>query len=147
MEIPSLEVTNKTESLFRNILIFEQCHHFSDSYIINYMILLDGLINAPKDVEMLVQNGVIKYCLGSNEAVASLFNNLCKHIRLRVDNFYYSKLCGELNAHASTTWHRWKAILKHDYFSHLWAIISVIYAFVLLVLAVLQTVSGFTSNK
>lgn len=147
MEIPRLVVTDQTESLFRNIMMFEQCHYFSDSYIIDYIAFLDGLINTPKDVEMLVQNGVIQNWLGNNEEVASLFSSIFKQTRLRGDNFYYSNLCRELNAYAGTAWHRWKAILKHDYFNHPWAIISVIYAFVLLVLTVLQTVSGFTSNK
>ncbi|KAJ8437765.1 hypothetical protein Cgig2_024069 [Carnegiea gigantea] len=59
MEIPRLVVTDQTESLFRNIMVFEQCDYFSESYIIDYVTFLDGLINTPKDVEMLIQNEVI----------------------------------------------------------------------------------------
>uniref|UniRef100_A0A7C8ZPV6 Uncharacterized protein n=1 Tax=Opuntia streptacantha TaxID=393608 RepID=A0A7C8ZPV6_OPUST len=147
LEIPRLVLTDQTESLFRNVMVFEQCHHFSDSYIIDYFAFFDGLINTPEDVEMLVQNGVIENWLGNNEEAAALFANIFKQTRLRGDNFYYSNLCRDLNAYANTAWHRWKATLKHEYFNHPWAIISVIYAFVLLVLTVLQTVSGFTSNK
>lgn len=144
LEIPRLAVTDETESLFRNIMVFEQCHYYFDSYIIDYFAFLDGLINTPKDVELLVKSGIIENWLGNNEEVANLFNNIFKQTKLRGANFYYSALCKDLNAYANTPWHRWKATLKHDYFNHPWAIISVIYAIVMLILTVLQAVSGFT---
>lgn len=143
LEIPRLILADDTESLFRNIMVFEQCHYYFDSYIIDYFAFMNGLVNTPKDVETLVQHGIIQNWLGSNEQVANFFNNIFKQIRLRVDNFYYSHVCRDLNTYASTPWHRWKAILKHDYFNHPWAAISVIYAIVILILTVLQVVSGF----
>uniref|UniRef100_A0A7C9A3Z6 Uncharacterized protein n=1 Tax=Opuntia streptacantha TaxID=393608 RepID=A0A7C9A3Z6_OPUST len=143
LEIPRFAVTDQAESFFRNIMVFEQCHHYSNSYIIDYFAFLNGLINTPKDVEVLIQSGIIENWLGSNEEVANFFNNIFRQTRLKEGNFYFSDLCKGLNAYASTPWHRWKAILKHDYFIHPWAVISVIYAVVMLVLTVLQTIEGF----
>lgn len=143
LEIPRFVVTDDTESLFRNIMVFEQCHYYFDSYIIDYFAFLDSLINTPKDVSILVQSGVIENWLGNNEEVADLFSKLFKQTRLKGSNFYYSTICKDLNAYAGTPWNRWKAILKHDYFNHPWAAISVIYAIVMLILTVLQVVTGF----
>lgn len=144
LEIPRFVLTDQTESLFRNIMVFEQCHHYFNSYIIDYFAFLNGLINTTKDVEVLVQCGIIENWLGSNEDAANFFKNIFRQTRLKGANFYFSNQCTGLNAYASTPWHRWKAILKHDYFNHPWAVISVIYAVVMLVLTVLQTISGFT---
>ncbi|KAL9233883.1 hypothetical protein vseg_008819 [Gypsophila vaccaria] len=143
LEIPRFKVTDDTETLFRNIMAFEQCHYYYDSYIIDYFALLDSLINTPKDVEILSRKGIIENWLGNNEEVANLFSKIFKQTRLKDPNFYYSGICRDLNAYASSSWHRWRAILKHDYFSHPWAAISVVYAIVILILTVLQVVTGF----
>lgn len=143
LEVPRFVVTDDTESLFRNIMVFEQCHYYFDSYIIDYFAFMDSLINTPKDVGILVQSGVIENWLGNNEEVANLFSNIFKQTRLKGSDFYYSGICKDLNAYAGTPWNRWKAILKHDYFNHPWAAISVVYAIVMLILTVLQVVTGF----
>ncbi|KAL2924701.1 hypothetical protein RDABS01_007374 [Bienertia sinuspersici] len=143
LEIPRFRVTDDTESLFRNIMVFEKCHYYFDSYIIDYFAFLDSLINTPKDVAILVQSGVIENRLGSNKEVADLFGKIFKQTTIKGSNFYYSRICKELNAYASTPWNRWKAILKHDYFNHPWAAISVVYAIVMLILTIIQAVTGF----
>lgn len=143
LEIPRFVVTDDTETMFRNIMVFEQCHYYFDSYIIDYFAFLDSLINTPKDVAILVQSGVIENWLGNNEEVANLFSKIFKQTRLKGSNFYYSSICKDLNAYANTPWNRWKAILKHDYFSHPWAAISVVYAIVMFILTVIQAVAGF----
>ncbi|KAK9682660.1 hypothetical protein RND81_10G087600 [Saponaria officinalis] len=143
LEIPRIKVTDDTETLFRNIMVFEQCHYYYDSYIIDYFALMDSLINTPKDVEILSQRGIIENWLGNNEEVANLFSKIFKQTRLKDPNFYYSGICRDMNEYASRSWHRWRAILKHDYFSHPWAGISVFYAIVVLILTALQVYTGF----
>lgn len=143
LEIPRILVADNTDSLFRNVMMFEQCYYYFDSYIIDYFAFLDCLINTPKDVAILVQSGVIENWLGNNEEVANLFSKIFKQIRMKNSSFYYSSVCKELNAYAGTPWNRWKAILKRNYFNHPWAAISVIYAVVLLILTVMQVITGF----
>ncbi|XP_057520260.1 UPF0481 protein At3g47200-like [Amaranthus tricolor] len=143
LEIPKFVVTDDTESLFRNIMVFEQCHYFFDSYIIDYFAFLDSLINTPKDVAILIKSGVIENWLGNNEEVVNLFSKIFKQTRLKSSNFYYSCTCQQLNAYASIRWNQWKAILKHNYFNHPWAAIGVVYAIVMLILTVIQVVTGF----
>ncbi|KAL9239869.1 hypothetical protein vseg_014148 [Gypsophila vaccaria] len=143
--IPRLQVTDDTESLFRNIMAFEQCHHYYDSYIIDYFAFLNSLINTAEDVEILVKRQIIENWLGNNDEVANLFSKLFKEIRLQDAKFYYSGVCRDLNAYAKTRSHRWKAILKSKYFNHPWALVAFGYAIFVMILAVLQVLSGFKS--
>ncbi|KAL9239871.1 hypothetical protein vseg_014150 [Gypsophila vaccaria] len=146
LHIPSFIIQDTTEPLFRSILLFEQCLHYFDSYFIDYIYFVFHLIKSPRDVRILVRNGIIDGWLASDEEVANLFNGITNSIPINLPNYYYSTIARDLNAYATTPWHRWKVILKRDYFSHPWAIVSFIYAILLLILTLLQAISGFTSN-
>ncbi|GFS35328.1 hypothetical protein Acr_00g0039140 [Actinidia rufa] len=150
LTIPKLKVNESTETLFRNLIAFEQCDHQRE-YISSYIIFLDILINTPKDVDLLVKCGIIENFLGDSEPdserVSNLFNNLCKETITEYSTFYYADICRQLNAYHRNFWHQWRAtcyrwnvILKRDYFSTPWSVISVIAATVLLLLTVTQTV-------
>ncbi|KAH9753102.1 DUF862 domain-containing protein [Citrus sinensis] len=60
--IPKLKLQLETESLFRNLVAFEQ-RHYSENYINDYVFLIHHLVNTTKDVELLVQNGIIENCV------------------------------------------------------------------------------------
>ncbi|XP_059640858.1 UPF0481 protein At3g47200-like isoform X2 [Cornus florida] len=143
IEIPHLEIDDLTEILFRNLIAFEQCH-YAYKYIIQYMALMDSMINTPKDVELLIHHKIITSRLGSNEDISTLFNKICKEVVLG-HNFYFLSLCDNLNAYCTTPWHKWKATLKRDYFNKPWAIVSVIAAIVLLILTFVQAVCSLIS--
>ena len=57
-------------------MALEQCHYPNEAYICNYVLLLDSLINNKDDVDLLVEEGIIVYSLGNNEAVADMVKNL-----------------------------------------------------------------------
>ena len=76
LKVPRLTVDDATEVRFRNLMALEQCHYPSESYICNYIMLLDCLISTREDVELFVENKIIINGLGSNEAVATMVNNL-----------------------------------------------------------------------
>ncbi|XP_021835110.2 UPF0481 protein At3g47200-like [Spinacia oleracea] len=137
--IPKLEVEDHTESILLNLSVFEQCHYHSDSYIVDYILLMDVLITTLKDVDILLSSGIITNALGNNEEVAHLFNTICRETNYEAHKFYYTDICRRLVAHSKAPWNRWKATLKHDYFNNPWTIISVIAAIVLLILTVVQT--------
>ncbi|GMH11324.1 hypothetical protein Nepgr_013165 [Nepenthes gracilis] len=146
LAIPPLKLEDITESLFRNLIVYEQCHYYFDSYIIDYIAFLDFLINTPKDVEILVRNGIIENWLGNNEEASNLFSSLFKEIRLAGSNFYYSGICQDLKKYSNRRCNQWIALLKHNYLNHPWATISIIYAFILLILTIIQAVTGIISN-
>ncbi|KAG6701218.1 hypothetical protein I3842_08G154700 [Carya illinoinensis] len=79
-EIPYIGLDNSTETIYRNILAFEQCHYPSDSHFTDYIVLLTFLINTPEDVELLIRKGIIINGLRKNDAVPSLFDDLGTNI-------------------------------------------------------------------
>ncbi|EEF46993.1 UPF0481 protein At3g47200 [Ricinus communis] len=139
LEIPYIRVSEITEAFFRNLIAFEQCHCHT-SYISDYIVIMDSLINTPHDVEVLVKYGIMKVMLANNVEASTLFNNLAKEILYDSHVFYYSLLCEDLNTFCKVRWHRWKATLKHNYFNTPWTAISVIAGVILLVLTFIQAV-------
>lgn len=145
--IPKLEVEDHTESILLNLSAYEQCHYHSDSYIVDYVLMMDVLITTLKDVDILLSSGIITNALGNNDEVANLFNTICRETNYEAHNFYYTDICRRLVAHSKAPWNKWKATLKHDYFNNPWTIISVVAAIVLLILTVVQTVCSVIALK
>lgn len=139
LQIPELMVGNYTESKLRNLVAFEQCHYPRESFVIDYVLFVDSLIYDRKDVEVLVNNGIILNSPGSSEDVYRLFSNISKGTTYSHRNFYYADICRRLNEHCETPWNRWKVILRQDYFNNPWSVISTVAAIVLLILTVIQT--------
>ncbi|KAM7493063.1 hypothetical protein LguiB_027672 [Lonicera macranthoides] len=113
-------------------MTLELCHYPSDSYIIDYILFMDYLINTPKDIDQLVQSGILVNWPGDSKAAAHLINNLCINITVDDNNFYFFDLCDALNEYYETPMHKRKAILRRDYFNTPWKTASTIAAFVLL---------------
>lgn len=144
LKIPKLLVYDGSEPLLRNILIFEQFYCYSDSYyFFNYIYFLDQLIDGVKDIEMLRQKGILNNDFGSDQDAADLFNQFGKNLPSAGSNYIYSGDSNNLNDYASKPWNKWKAILWSNYFNHPWAIISLIAAVILLILTILQAITGF----
>ncbi|KAK3205156.1 hypothetical protein Dsin_019202 [Dipteronia sinensis] len=139
LEIPHLKVVKETELLFRNLLAFEQCHGTTNC-INDFVVLINHLVNTPKDVDLLIQFGIIENWLPDSVGVSTLFHNLVKETSIIPGNFYFSLLVEDMNTYCRTPWHRWKATLKQDYFRNPWTGISVLAAIVLLGLTFIQTV-------
>ncbi|KAA8525414.1 hypothetical protein F0562_007268 [Nyssa sinensis] len=139
LEIPCFKIQDKTIPSIRNLMALELCLYPYDSYIIDYIFFMDYLINTPKDVDLLVQNGILVNWLGDSGEAANFFNSLCTEITVSSKNFYFSSLCEDLNAYYKDPWHMWKATLKRDYFSTPWRIASTTAAIILLVLTFIQT--------
>ncbi|KAH9783173.1 DUF862 domain-containing protein [Citrus sinensis] len=132
-----VKISESTEVLFRNLQAFERLR-CDTRYINDYVIIMNYLVNTPQDVELFVQSRVIENWLWDSEAVSTLFHNLVQETSLSAIDFQYSDLIENLKAYCGHRWHRWKAILKQDYFNNPWASISVIAAVILLVLTAIQ---------
>ncbi|MCI30165.1 hypothetical protein A2U01_0051374, partial [Trifolium medium] len=64
LEIPQLKVEDGTEILFRNMVALEQCHYPYESYITDYVAVLDFLVNTGRDVDILVRQKILVHWLG-----------------------------------------------------------------------------------
>ncbi|XP_028788920.1 UPF0481 protein At3g47200-like [Neltuma alba] len=138
LEISRLRIKDATETLLRNLIAYERCH-LHDNYMNDYLFILDRLIETPGDVELLMHCGIIETKLSGTQEVASLINELSPGITMARSRFYFSDLCEEVSEYYRVPWHKWRLILKEDYFSNPWAIISVIAAVSLLLLTFVQT--------
>ncbi|KAL2323289.1 hypothetical protein Fmac_027668 [Flemingia macrophylla] len=140
LEIPQLKVEYWTESFFRNMIALEQCHYPYESYITDYANLLDFLVNSGKDVDILIQKGIIVNRLGDPDRVADMFNGLLNNITQINGNPHYHTMCGQLNAFHRNPWQKWKWNLRHDYFNTPWKTAATVTAILLLILTLVQSV-------
>ncbi|KAG6700732.1 hypothetical protein I3842_08G127300 [Carya illinoinensis] len=138
-EIPCMTLYDSMETIYRNIIAFEQCHYPYDPQFTNYIGLLNFLINTPKDVDLLTgKKKIIINWLGSSDAVASFVNNLDTNVVYDGSKSNYRGLFQDLNAFFEDPKHTWKATLKRDYFSTPWGIASTAAAVILLLLTLGQ---------
>ncbi|KAM6549622.1 hypothetical protein CsatB_021298 [Cannabis sativa] len=136
ISIPPLLIQETTETVFRNLISLEQCCPNYKPIITCYAVLLDNLIDSSADIQVLEKNKVIDNWLNVDDAT-KFFNRL--YIDTYVKENYYYSLTSEVNEYCRQRRHKYRRILKRDYFKHPWALISVIAAFVALVLTFLQT--------
>ncbi|KAI7998188.1 UPF0481 protein [Camellia lanceoleosa] len=148
VKMPPLCIQEATESIFRNLIAFEQRSFGSSDHIASYAFLMRSLLRSSQDVELLQKNGIIRNDL--SEDVPNFFKCMCDGVVL--NDFYFSRLCEEVNDYSRSWlhWRRLKAIvnvkcheymliLRRDFFPNPWSIISFIAAVVLLIFTAMQT--------
>ncbi|KAG2669241.1 hypothetical protein I3760_14G025600 [Carya illinoinensis] len=133
LEIPPLRVDDKTECLFRNLMALEQCHYPYETYICDYIVLLDDLITTKADVRLLVEKKIIVNELGSSAAVTKLVNNLAQEIE-ESGNHDYGKLCEKLNDYCERDWNRLVGTLTRVYFTDFFKGTATVVGIIVLVL-------------
>ncbi|KAK4270555.1 hypothetical protein QN277_023578 [Acacia crassicarpa] len=134
LQIPQLKIEDITECVLRNLIAFEQCHYSGEPYICNYVSFIDSLIHTKEDVELLVEKEVIVHELGSDKEVATLVNNLCKH--LVTDKTCYKSTIDHLNEHYQNVWNHTMASLMLVYFRDTWRASSTVVGIAILIFAV-----------
>ncbi|XP_031372124.1 UPF0481 protein At3g47200-like [Punica granatum] len=144
LSIPHMFMGDYTETIYRNLLAFEQCHYLDDSWFTAYFSFMDQLIDTPKDIDLLVECGIIENTLGDSLQAANIFNSLAQGL-LMTGESHYAHLRKQLLTYYKVPWHKWKAALRQNYFNTPWAGISVIAAVILLLLTVVQTVFSVIS--
>lgn len=126
LEIPQLVINDSTRYIALNLMAFEQCCYWQcGSVVTSFMNFMDGLINDARDVSHLHHKKIILHRLGSDKAVAHLFNHLCKEMNFDTDDLgYLSSVSNDVNIYISKKRRRWMASLRHEYLQHPWKIIS-----------------------
>ncbi|KAM7493034.1 hypothetical protein LguiB_027643 [Lonicera macranthoides] len=134
--MPCFRLEDNTKTFIRNLMTLELCHYPSDSYIIDYIIFMDDLINTSEDVDLLTKNGILVNWLGDSKAAANLFNSLSINIVFDDYNFFFSHICEKLYEYYKVPKHKWKATLRRDYFGTRWKTASTVAAILLLYIVV-----------
>lgn len=138
LEIPTITVGDYTEPLYRNIIVFEQCH-CSDKIFLDYITLLSCFIRSPADADILIRSEIFVNYLGNAKDVPKLFSSLCQEV-VTSTRSHFQSLSEDLHAYCTIRRNRWKAVLRRDYFQNPWSVASVIAAVFLLILTCIQAI-------
>ncbi|KAA8529952.1 hypothetical protein F0562_034444 [Nyssa sinensis] len=139
LRLPVIVVDDSTESLFLNLIAFERFHVGTGNEITSYIFFMDNIIDNAKDVSLLHSYGIIQNAIGSDKAVAKLFNSLSKDITLDPESSL-DLVHKAVNKYCEQRWNEWRANLIHTYFRNPWACLSVIAAVFLFALTIAQTI-------
>ncbi|XP_039159009.1 UPF0481 protein At3g47200 [Eucalyptus grandis] len=139
LKLPLFMVDDTTESMFLNVMTFERLHINAGNEVTSYVAFMDKIINNEEDVALLHTEGIIQNNFGSDKAVADLFNSLCTDVTLPF-NKNLDDVQQKISKHCKTRWNIWRANLNHNYFKSPWTILSLIAAFFLFALTIIQTV-------
>ncbi|KMS94713.1 hypothetical protein BVRB_016010, partial [Beta vulgaris subsp. vulgaris] len=140
LEIPTIWIQDSTMTILLNVSAFENCHlKINDAIIASYVVFMECLIKSPEDVGHLHRYGIIQHLLGHDGEVVDMFKSISKEILVDAQTGYYSKLSEQVNAYYNQRRNRWRASLLRKYFNNPWAIISLIAAFILLLLTAIQS--------
>lgn len=144
LKLPQIVVDDTTESMYLNLIAFERLHVGAGNEVTSYIFFMDNIIDSARDVSLLHSSGVIQNAVGSDKAVAKLFNSLSKDVTLdpqsRLDEVHK-----KVSNYCKKPWNAWRADIMHNYFRNPWAILSVIAAIFLFALTIIQTVYSVLS--
>jgi hypothetical protein len=146
LHIPCLPIDDKSGTLFRNLLAFEQSCPALGNDIASYVYFMSQLINVPDDVSLLARKGVIVHQLDSDEEVSSLFSKLFEYVvyDFSAEN-YLKSLCQTLEAHYQNRLNRWMAWLWHKHFSNPWLGFTALASILMVFCSIGQTILAFLS--
>ncbi|XWS10693.1 hypothetical protein CRYUN_Cryun38cG0019400 [Craigia yunnanensis] len=147
MKIPTFVIDNNTERLFHNLISYELFVQGS-TYVIDYVTLMDNLVNTANDVQLLRSCGVIENMLGDDEAVVQMLNKLLDNVTLSGDTFSYKGIFSDVKQHCARPYYILMAIVKHETSRNPWRTIGYVAGLVAAVVTVIQFIlSFFTQNK
>ena len=112
-------------------------------YVIDYVTLMDNLVNTANDVRLLRSCGVIQNMLGDDEAVAQMLNKFRDCVPLCSDTFFYEETIVNVQEYCQWPWNTWKAKLKHDCFRNPWVPISHILALLFFLIKIISFILSF----
>lgn len=100
---------------------------------------MDEIINNERDVALLHSNGILRHGIGSDKAVADLFNSLSKEVTPDPGSSI-EEVREQLSNYCRSYYRKWRANLCDTYCSSPWKVLSIIAAIILFALTITQTV-------
>uniref|UniRef100_A0A5B7CAH4 Uncharacterized protein n=1 Tax=Davidia involucrata TaxID=16924 RepID=A0A5B7CAH4_DAVIN len=136
--LPPITVDESTKAKFLNLIAYEMCPDAPNDFqwVTSYVCFLDSLIDHPEDVKLLRSAKILNNCLGSDDEVADLFNQIA--IDLVPHPCAYSFVKGEIQKHYDDKGKTYMAQLKHQYFKNPWTVFALAGAILALFLSAVQ---------
>ncbi|KAK9987237.1 hypothetical protein SO802_032188 [Lithocarpus litseifolius] len=144
--LPPRTVDNSTRPMFLNLIAYEMCLDFQNDFAItSYISFLDSLIDEPSDVKMLRKAGILYNCLGSDDEVVRIFNEIGTDL---VPNpKIYSDVKSQIQNLYKKQGRTWIAQVFHEHFSSPWAFTAFFGALLVLALTITQTWYAVDSSR
>ncbi|MCL7027180.1 hypothetical protein MKW94_012510 [Papaver nudicaule] len=139
LRLPVVVIDDTTESTLLNLMAFERFHVGTGNEITSYVCFMDNIIDSSDDVKILRSSGVLHNSIGSNKAVAKLFNDMTKDVTPDPESRLEKIVQKQLDEYCRSQWNEWRANLSHTYFKNPWALLSLLAAVLLLALTITQT--------
>ncbi|XP_057732941.1 uncharacterized protein LOC130948250 [Arachis stenosperma] len=143
LQLPELRVDGSTPHIFFNLVAYEMCPDFHNSFeISSFLVFMSSLIDQPEDVKELRMAGIIINELANDKEVADLFNKMdtilvpetpwFAHVRDQIHSHFESKR-GRIRMLS------WMGEASNTFFRSPWTIIALLAATLGLVLTFIQT--------
>ncbi|CAH9139561.1 unnamed protein product [Cuscuta epithymum] len=152
ISMPLLVLDDNMCDILQNCVAFEVCYpQMVNCFMSEYARFLSCLILTREDVAILCEAKVLRNHYGTAGAVAAFVSKLRM---AALSNYqgprppsYLWQVYGGVNDYNDNNLHIYLAEVKHKYFSSPWSLISLLAAFFLLLLTVLQTIFAILDYK
>ncbi|KAL6003616.1 hypothetical protein ACLOJK_023849 [Asimina triloba] len=139
LSLPEIMVDDASESKFLNLMAFEHLHAGAGNEVSSYVSFMDNIIDSERDVILLSQSKIVKNFVGTDKAVAKLFNGIAQDVSIDPVS-RLSAVHHKVTDYCNRDWNRHLANLRGTYFRSPWALISLLAAVFVLGLTVIQFV-------
>nr|XP_048330849.1 uncharacterized protein LOC107403328 [Ziziphus jujuba var. spinosa] len=137
LTLPPILIDASTKSPLLNMLAFESSYtNLEDKQgVTSYICFMDSLIDSADDV-MILRYGIVN-CLGTDQDVADLFNDIASNLVPNRHTYAEAKL--GIQKHCNNNFKKWMAACLHTNFRSLWTLLSLCGAIFVILLTVAQT--------
>ncbi|KAJ3696105.1 hypothetical protein LUZ60_001482 [Juncus effusus] len=143
LEIPFTLISYNRKRLLLNLVAFEQSNNSGiDKNLTSFVKFMDMLINTPDDVEILERCGIINNMVASADEAAAFFNQISECASLDYDKHYLVPVVKDVTDFCNSPYRQFRSRVVHYYFKHPWTIIHVLYACLLMVIQIIQTLAS-----
>ncbi|XP_034707144.1 putative UPF0481 protein At3g02645 [Vitis riparia] len=144
LNLPPIIVDDFTKSRFLNIVAYEMCPDAPHDYTVtSYICFLYELIDHAEDVKELRSKHILRNCLGSDEDVAHIFNDIANDV---VSTGVYGHVKASIQEHYDRKVSTWIAEVRHIHFRSPWTVTAFIAAVLILFLTGVQAYYSLPGN-
>ncbi|KAK2377416.1 putative transmembrane protein [Trifolium repens] len=144
LRLPVLNLDDKTEYTFLNLIAFERLHVGAGNEVTSFVFLMDIIVDSAADVSILNKKGILTSALGRDEIVADMFNSMSKEIPVERGG-EFDKVRENMYQFCNKPWKSWRSSLIQTYFRNPWAMVSLVAAIFLFGLTIIQTIYAILS--
>ncbi|XP_060670641.1 UPF0481 protein At3g47200-like [Ziziphus jujuba] len=146
LTLPRILIDASTRSLLLNMLAFESSYtNLKDQQgVTSYMCFMDSLIDNADDVMILRSENVIVNCLGTDQDVADLFNDIASNLVPNHHTYAEAKLgiqkyCNSKFKRCKSKFNIWMSECYNNYFRSPWTFLALCGAISVVLLTAAQT--------